>query len=117
MNPIRKKTKYTNKFSLLPLKIVTIRYNTRFSMLVQLPKTVSNDLLWNRSQNGRHTVFVGIHVRKTCTFDGRLQAGKEEEVRRSQIRSVRRVIKHSYHLLRQELAYTDSTVCRDIIVE
>ena len=30
---------------------------------------------------------------------------------------MRRVIKHSYHLLSQELAHTDSTVCRGIIVE
>ena len=51
------------------------------------------------------------------TFDGRLQAGKQEEVCRSQIRGVRRVIKHSYHLLSQEFVHMDHTVCRDIIME
>ena len=30
---------------------------------------------------------------------------------------VRRIIKHSYHLLSQELAHTNRSVCRDIIVE
>ena len=54
-------------------------------------------------------IFDGIHVCKTYTFDGHLQAGKQEEVCRSQIRRVRRVIKHSYHLLCQELAHTDRT--------
>ena len=61
-------------------------------------------------------IFDDIHVRKTCTFDGHIQAGKQE-VRRSQIMRVRRVIKHSYHLLSQELAHTDRAVCRVIIVE
>ena len=73
--------------------------------------------MWNRSQNGCHKIFGGIHVRKTCTFDGRLQARKKEEVRWSQIRRVRRMIKQSYNFLSQELAHTDRTVCRDIIVE
>ena len=63
-------------------------------------------------QNGCHITFVGIHVHKTCKFDGRLQAGKQEEVRRSQIRVTRRVIKHSYHLLSQELSHTDCIVHR-----
>ena len=111
------KTKYTNKFSSLSFKIVAIRYNTRSTTFVQLPETIRKGLLWNRSQNGCHTIFNGIHVRKTCTFDGRLQAGKEEEVRRSQIREVRRVTKHSYHLLSQELMHTDRTECRGIITE
>ena len=42
---------------------------------------------------------------------------EQEEVWRSQIRGMRRVIKHSYHLLSQELAHMDCTVCRGIIVE
>ena len=62
-------------------------------------------------------IFDDIQVRKTCTFDDRLQAGKQEEVHRSQIRGVRRVIKHSYLLLSQELAHTDRSMCRGIIVE
>ena len=62
-------------------------------------------------------IFDGIHISKTCTFDGCLQAEKEEKVCRSQIRSVTRVIKHSYNLLSHELAHTDSTVCRGIFVE
>ena len=111
------KTKDTNKFYLLPFKIVAIRYNTRLTTVVQLPEIISKGLLWNPSQNGCHAIFDGIHVRKTCIFDGHLQAGEQEEDRRSQIRGVRRVIKHSYHLLSQELAHTDRTVCRGIIVE
>ena len=65
-------TKDTNKFSLLSFQIVAIRYNTYLSMFVQLPKTISKGLLWNRSQNNCHTIFDGIDVRKTCIFDGRL---------------------------------------------
>ena len=64
-----------------------------------------------------HTTFDGIHVRNTCTFDSCLQAGKQEKVRRSQIMGVRRVIKDSYHNLRQEWAHTNRTVCCGIIVE
>ncbi|KAJ4428786.1 hypothetical protein ANN_25779 [Periplaneta americana] len=30
-------------------------------------ETISKGLLWNRSQNGCHTIFDGIHVRKTYT--------------------------------------------------
>ena len=63
------------------------------------------------------TPFDGIYVCKTCTLDGHPQAGKQEEVCRSQIRRVRRVIKHSYHLLSQELAHTDHIVYRSVIVE
>ena len=33
-------------------------------------------LLWNRWQNGSHTIFDSIHVRKTCTFESFLVAGK-----------------------------------------
>ncbi|KAJ4445043.1 hypothetical protein ANN_06842 [Periplaneta americana] len=40
-----------------------------------------------------------------------------EEVRRSQLRGVRSVFKNSYHLLSQELALTDRTVCRGIVME
>ena len=43
------KTKGTNKFSLLPFKIVAIRYNRRLTTFVQLPETISKSLLWNRS--------------------------------------------------------------------
>ena len=82
------KTKYTNKFSLLPFKIVAICYNTRLTTFIQLPETISNGLLWNRSQNSCHMIFDGIHVRKTCTSDGCLQARKQEEVHRSQIRGM-----------------------------
>ena len=111
------KTKYTNKLSLLPFGLVAICYNSRLTTFVQLPETISKGLLWNRSQKGCHTIFYGIHVSKTCTFDGCLQKGKEEEVSRSQMRELRRVIKLSYDLLIQELAHTDRTVCRGIIVE
>ena len=86
-------------------------------MFVQLPETVSKSLLWSQLQNGCHTIFDGIHDHKTCTFDGHLQAAKQEEVHRSQIRDVRRVINHSYHLLKQELAHTDLIVCSGIIME
>ena len=71
---------------LLPFRIVAIRYNTRLTKFVQIPETISKGPLWNQSQKGFHTIFEGIHVRKTCTFDGRLQAGKQEEGHRSQIR-------------------------------
>ena len=111
------KTTDTNKCSLLPFKIVAIRYNTCLTTFVQLPETISKGLLWNRSQNCCHTTFDGIRVCETFTFDGRLQAGKQQEILRNQIRWLRRVIKHSYHLLGQELAHTDRTVCRGIIVE
>ena len=47
-------------------------YNTRLTTFAQLPETISKVLLWNRSQNSCHTIFDGIHVRRTCTFDGRL---------------------------------------------
>ena len=77
------KTKDINKFSLLLFKIVAIRYNTGLTMFVQLLETISKDLLWNQSQNGCHMIFDGIHVLKTCTPDGCLQAGKQEEVHRS----------------------------------
>ena len=80
------KTKDTNKFSLLPFKIVAIRYNTRLTMFVQLPETISKGLLWNRSLNGCHTICDGIYVRKTRTFDDRLKAEKQEDARRSQTR-------------------------------
>ena len=76
-------TKDTNKFSLLSFKIVVIRYNTRLTTFVQIPNTISKGFLWNRSQNGCHTIFDGFHVCKPRTFDVRLQAGKQEEVRRS----------------------------------
>ena len=39
-----KKTKDTNKFSLLPFKIVAIRYNTRLTTFVQLPETINKIL-------------------------------------------------------------------------
>ena len=106
-------TKDTNKFSLLRLKIVTILYNKCLTTFLQLPETISKSLLWNQSQNGCHMIFDGIHICKMCTFSGHLQAGNQEEVHRSQIREVRRVIKHSYHLLRQELVH----MCRGIILE
>ena len=83
-------TKYTNKFSLLIFKIVAICYNTHLTTFIQLPETISKGLMWNRSQNGCHTIFDGIHVHKTCTFDGCFQVGKQEEFHRSQIREVRR---------------------------
>ena len=98
------KTKETNKFPLLSFKIVAIRYNTRLRTFVQLPETIGKGLLWNVSQNGCHTIFDGIHVRKTCTLDSRLHAEKQEKVRRNQIRGLRRVIKHNFHLLSQEFA-------------
>ena len=66
------KTKDTNKLSLLLFKIVAMHYNTRLTTFVQLLQTI----MWNRSQNGCHTNSDGIHVFKTCTFDGRLQVGK-----------------------------------------
>ena len=69
-------TKETNKFSSLQLKIVAISYNTGLTKFAQLPETISKGLLWNRSQNCCHTIFDGIHVHKTCTFDGRLQDDK-----------------------------------------
>ena len=99
----------------MPFKTVAVRYNTRLTIFVQLPEIFNKCLLWNRSQNGCHSIFDGIHVRKTCTFDGHLQSGKQEVVRRSQIRGVRRMIKHSYNLLSQELAQTDRSVCRGIL--
>ena len=94
----------------MPFKIVAIRYKTCLTMFIQLPETIGESLLWNLSQYSYHTIYDGIHVRKTCTFDGLLQAGKQEEVRRSQIRVVRRVIEHSYHLLSLELAHKEGTV-------
>ena len=70
VNPIRKQTKQKiQTFSLLPFKIVVIRYNTRLTTFVQLPETISKGLLLNRSQNGCHSIFDGIHFRKTCTFE------------------------------------------------
>ena len=39
------KTKDTNKFSLLRLKIVTILYNKRLTTFLQLPETISKGLL------------------------------------------------------------------------
>ena len=74
------------KFSLLPFKIIAIRYNTHLTTFIQLPETISKGLLWNRSQNDCHAIFDGIHVRKTWSFDGHLQVAKQEEVRKSQLR-------------------------------
>ena len=42
------KTKDTNKFSLLPFKIVAFSYNIRLTKFVQLPETISKGILWNR---------------------------------------------------------------------
>ena len=64
------KTKDTNKFSSLPFKIVAICYNTHLITFAQLPETISKSLLWNRLQNGCHMIFDGIHICKTCTFNG-----------------------------------------------
>ena len=41
------RTKDTNKFSLLPFKIVVIRYNARLTTFVQRLETISKGLLWN----------------------------------------------------------------------
>ena len=66
----------------MSFKIVAIRYNTRLTTFVQLPETISKGLLWNRTQNGSYTMFDGIHVRKTCTFDGRFLVSPFVEISR-----------------------------------
>ena len=65
------KTKDTNKFSSIDLQNSRHPLQHTFETFVQLLKTISKGPLLNRSQNGCHTIFDGIHVRKTCTFDGR----------------------------------------------
>ena len=86
------KAKDTNKSSLLPFIVVAILFNTRLTKFVRLPETISKGLLCSRLQNGYHTLFDGIYIRKTHTFDGRLQAGKQERVRGRQIRNWRKRI-------------------------
>ena len=62
------KTKDTNKFSLFPFKIVAIRYNTRLITFAQLPQTISKDLLWNRSLNDCHTIFMAFTSAKRASL-------------------------------------------------
>ena len=86
MNPIRKQTKQKiQKIFFIVFQNSCHPLQHTWQYLVQLPETISKGLLWNWSQNGCHTIFDGIHVRKTCTFDSRLQARKQEGVYRSQI--------------------------------
>ena len=80
------KTEDTNKLTLLAFKIIAILHNTLLATFINLLETVSKGLCRNRSQNRCHMFLDCRHVCKTCTFHDALQAGKQKEVRRHQIR-------------------------------
>ena len=109
------KTEDTNKLTLFAFKIIAILHNTLLATFIKLLETVSKGLFRNRSQNPCHT-FDWHRVCKTCAFRDVLQAGKQKEVRRRQIRGLRWMIENRYAVLSQEL-YTDRTVRRRVIVQ
>jgi len=80
------KTEDTNKLTLLAFKTIAILHNTLLATFIKLLESVSKDLCRNRSQNRCHTFLDRRHVCKTCAFHDALQAGKQKEVRRRQIR-------------------------------
>ena len=79
-------TEDTNKLTLLAFKIITILHNTLLATFIKLLENVSKGLCRNRSQNRCHTVLDCRHVCKTRVFHDALQAGKQKDVRRRQIR-------------------------------
>jgi len=109
VNGIRKqkKTEVTNKLTLLAFKIIVILHNTLLVTFIKLLEIVSKGLCRNRSQNRCHTFLDCRHVCKPCAFHNALQAGKQKEVRRCQIRGVRWMIENGYAALSQELVDTD----------
>jgi len=111
------KTEDTNKLTLLAFKIIAILHNILLATFIKLLETVSKGIFRNRSQNPCHTFLDCRHVCKTCTFHGALQAGKQKEVCRRQIRGVRWMIENRYAMVSQELVDTDCTVCRRIIMQ
>ena len=80
------KTEDTNKSTLLAFKIIVILHNTLLVTFIKLLETFSKGLWRNRSQNRCHTYLDCRHVCITCAFHDALQAGKQNEVRRCQIR-------------------------------
>ena len=68
-------------------------------------------------QNRCHTFLDCHHVCKMCAFHDALQAGKQKEVCRRQIRGVQWMIENRYTALSQELVHTDHTVRRRVIVQ
>ena len=110
------KTEDTNKLTLLAFKIIAILYNTLCATFIKLLETVSKGLCRNRSQNRCHTFLDCHHFCKTCAFHDALQAGKQKEVRRRQIRGVRWMIENGYAVLSQELD-TDSTERTRVIMQ
>ena len=110
-------TEDTNKLTLLAFKIIAILHNTQLATFIQLLETVSKGLFKNRSQNSCHTFFDCCHVCKTCAFHDALQAGKQKEVRRRQIRGVRWMIENRYAMLSQKLVDINRTVRRRVIMQ
>jgi len=116
-NKQNNKTEDTNKLNLFAFKIIAVLHNTLLATIIKLQETVSKGLFRNRSQNHCHTFFDCRHNSKTCTFHDALQAAKQKEVCRRQIRGVWRMIEKRYAALSQELVHTDRTVLRRIIVQ
>jgi len=108
------KTEDTNKLTLLAFKIIAY---TLLATFIKLLETVSKGLCRNRSQNRCHTFLDCHHVCKTCAFHDALQAGKQKEVHRRQIRGVWWMIENGYAVLSQELVDTDSTQRRCVIMQ
>jgi len=111
------KTEDTNKLTLLAFKIIAILHNTLLATFIKLLETVSKGLCRNQSQNRCHMFLDCRHVCKMCAFHDALQAGKQKEVRRCQIRGVRWMIENGYAMLSQELVDTDRTVRRRVIMQ
>jgi hypothetical protein len=90
------KTEDPNQLTLLAFKIISILHNTLLATFKKLLETVSKGLFRNRSQTHCHMFLDCRHVCKTCAFNDTLQAGKQKEVRRRQIRGVRWMIENWY---------------------
>ena len=102
-NPIRKQTKQKIQINFLyysskqspSLQLTFDNVCTSLGNDQQRPpvesiaERLSHDLRW-------------LSCLQKSIFDDHLKKGKQEEIQRSHIREVRRVTKHSYHLLSQE---------------
>jgi hypothetical protein len=90
------KTEDTNKLTLLAFRVIAILHNTLLATFIKLLETVSKDLFRNRTQNRCHTFLDCCHVCKICAFHDAVQAGKQKEVRRRQIRGILWMIENRY---------------------